>query len=582
MRVTDARRLTGKNLWTTGPAAAAEIVLEAGDDVDALTAAVRREVPPLFQALGLSDEGLVFRTHKSGLSVALPVVIDALYAGVSALELAIERAAASLRGSADNVTPDDEETLRAISEELAAERNPSLIKLLSAAHERGVPALWDDDEVSLGLGARSRTFPVRELPSPADVPWSDLGVIPVAIVTGTNGKTTTTRLLARMLGAGGLMAGHTSTDGLVVGGDVVDGGDWSGPGGARMLLRQRSVQAAVLETARGGLLRRGLAVERCDVALVTNVGDDHLGEYGVHDVATMADVKLLVARALDDGGTLVLNAEDELLLFRAKRTLGSERTFKQVLFSRDPASDVLEAHVKGGGVAWCLDDGCLVRREGDEGRRLLPVDEVPLAYGGAAVHNVENALAAAAVGDALGLPFEALAGGLRSLLPTPKDSPGRSNVLMKDGLRLLLDFAHNPAGVAMTMSFVAALRERDVERGRLLVIVGQAGDRSDDEVRAFARGVREGGADVVIARDLGSYLRGREPGETPALFRDELLRHGMAASSVHLAGDDVAALTLALDLAQRGDTVALLVQVDTEGVHALLLQRGWSLDEVAA
>ncbi len=582
MHVRDARRLTGKNLWIAGAGAALEVVLDDDDDGEALIAAVRRQVAALFARVGLGGEGLVIRRHAAGFSVAVPLGIDALYAGVSALERALELAIAGLTATAEpNDGGGDGDVVPSLLDEIARERNPALLELLSAARERQVPALWDDDEVSLGLGERSRTFAVRELPAIDDVPWSDLGAIPVALVTGTNGKTTTTRFVARMIGAAGLVAGHTSTDGLVVGADVVDGGDWSGPGGARMLLRHRAVQAAVLETARGGMLRRGLALDRADVALVTNVGDDHLGEYGVHDLAAMTDVKLLVARALDDGGTLVLNADDVPLAARgmAADVRGSARV---VLFSAKPPAGVTAAHVEAGGVAWCAMEGCLARVDNGEQRTLLRIDEVPLSYGGAAAHNVENALAAAAVGDALGLPFHALAGGLRALRPTPKDSPGRSNVLVKGGVRLLLDFAHNAAGVAVTMAFLAALRAKDDAPGRLIVIVGQAGDRSDEEVRGFARGVHAGGADVVIARDLKGYLRGRAPGKTPALFQDELLRLGLPSSAVRIAGDDVEALTLALELAAPGDTVALLVQVDGEGVHALLRRRGWALDEALA
>lgn len=448
------------------------------------------------------------------------------------------------------------------------------------------------DGVVVTPGVPLNTHPIAEKARAAGVPLiGDIELFAqarpslpphkVVGITGTNGKTTTTRFVARMIGAAGLVAGHTSTDGLVVGADVVDGGDWSGPGGARMLLRHRAVQAAVLETARGGMLRRGLALDRADVALVTNVGDDHLGEYGVHDLAAMTDVKLLVARALDDGGTLVLNADDVPLAARgmAADVRGSARV---VLFSAKPPAGVTAAHVEAGGVAWCAMEGCLARVDNGEQRTLLRIDEVPLSYGGAAAHNVENALAAAAVGDALGLPFHALAGGLRALRPTPKDSPGRSNVLVKGGVRLLLDFAHNAAGVAVTMAFLAALRAKDDAPGRLIVIVGQAGDRSDEEVRGFARGVHAGGADVVIARDLKGYLRGRAPGKTPALFQDELLRLGLPSSAVRIAGDDVEALTLALELAAPGDTVALLVQVDGEGVHALLRRRGWALDEALA
>lgn len=577
MPLYEGRRLTGRTLWTEGPGVGAELSLDEGEDPSRAIGLLREEVARVFTTLGLGEDRLRVHVHRRGLSLAAPAPIDGLYAAVEAFEHAVERAMARAEGRA--LEPDDAR-LRELADALAEERNPRFLALLEAAHEHDVPLLWDDEELSLGLGSRSRTFGMRALPSPDEVEWSALGRVPVAMVTGTNGKTTTTRMLARMLDAAGLVPGLTSTDGLVVGGELVDDGDWSGPGGARALLRHPKVEAAVLETARGGLLRRGLALERCDVAVVTNVGEDHFGEYGVLDRERMADVKLLVAHALGDEGTLVLNADDGLLLEKA-RTLSLEAAPRRVLFSRyatERARVVVKAHLDEGGVAWFLDGTALVRARGDERQRLCDVGEVPLAFGGAARHNVENALAAAAAGDALGLPWDALAQGLRSLRPTPKDSPGRSNVLEKGGVRLLLDFAHNPEGAAVTLELLAALRARDESRGRLFVLVGQAGDRSEEDVRAFAKSVLEGGADIVIARELKGYLRGRAAGETPALFREALARLGHPRDAVWLAEDDVQALSLALEHAKPGDTVALLVQVDAQGVHALLESRGWALE----
>ncbi len=566
MRLVDARRLTGRNLLTLLPAVAAELAMDSGDDVDRALTLVREELQRALAELGLPVGEEHVRRYAGGATYAMIVAEDVLHACADALEWAAQSAIERLAGRAQSSF---EPVFAELKERLAAERNAPLLALREEAERRDVPMLWDEDAVALGFGVRAKVYPPRALPQPQDVPWAEVGRVPTALVTGTNGKTTTTRFLARMVGAAGRVCGATSTDGLLVGGEVVEPGDWSGPGGARRVLRHAAVQTAILETARGGLLRRGLAVDRCDVAVVTNVGEDHFGEYGVMNVADMADVKCLVGRVVVPNGRVVLNADDPHLM-----RLAGTFTAPVVLFSLRAGS--ADEHLARGGEAWLLQDGALVYARGpNERRALVKVDEIPLAFGGSAAFNVQNALAAAAAGNALGLPWSALADGLRGLMPTSSDSLGRSNVVEHDGVRLLLDFAHNPASVHAALSFLNALSAREQRRGRLIVVTGHAGDRSDDEIRAVARTVHANAADVVIARDLPRFLRGRAPGEVPAILREEFRRLGHA--DIAIAADDVAGLSLALDGAQAGDTVALFIHVDRELVREHLRGRGWPL-----
>ena len=195
----------------------------------------------------------------------------------------------------------------------AREANPRLRALVDAAAARGLPWLADDDVLTLGAGAGSHSWPLAELPDPAAVDWQALRRRPTALVTGTNGKTTVVRLLAACADATGRATGYCCTDGVFVAGQALGTGDYSGPAGARRVLRDARVEAAVLETARGGILRRGLAVARADVAVITSIAADHFGEFGVHDLDALVDVKLAVARALDAGGLLVANADDAVL-----------------------------------------------------------------------------------------------------------------------------------------------------------------------------------------------------------------------------------------------------------------------------
>ncbi len=251
----------------------------------------------------------------------------------------------------------------------AAEARPALQALVAGAVSRGLPWLLDDETLSLGSGVGGRSFPLTDLPQTGDVPWSELRAAPTALVTGSNGKTTTVRLVAACLRAQGWRPGYCCTDGVFVDGAAVETGDYSGPAGARRVLRDERVEAAVLETARGGILRRGLAVTRADAAVVTNVSADHFGEYGIHDLEALADVKLTVGAVVRPGGVLVLNADDPML--RAKAP-GLERRFGRcpdlAWFAADADDPFLVGHRAAGGAT------CGVRA----GRLRLSVRAIPM------------------------------------------------------------------------------------------------------------------------------------------------------------------------------------------------------------
>ncbi|MBM4280544.1 MAG: hypothetical protein FJ137_07210 [Deltaproteobacteria bacterium] len=577
MRLADPRRLLGRNALLPSPSGGGggtavvgvtmELLFDDGEgpaELDSCETRLRAELSALGASVGLPTVGLVVRRHKTGATVGLPAAIDTLRTAIDVLEWA-----GVLAGAAPTapVPPVD---AAALAQRLQAERNPTLVTLLEEAARRDVPALLYDDGISLGHGEKSRTWSTGVVPDVGAVPWGELGHVPIALVTGTNGKTTTTRYLAGMMRAAGVVVGATSTDGVVIGAEQKESGDWSGPGGARAVLRDPRVQMAALETARGGLLRRGLAVDGAGVAVVTNVSDDHLGDYGVHDIAAMADVKMLIAHGVRRDGCVVLNAADPLLVARAAGVAAPI-----VYFAVDARHPVVVAHVAQGGGVCVVHDGVITLVQGRARTLVLPIDDVPLCFGGAAVHNVENALAATAAGHALGLPIDALQAGLRSLRAKHDDLHGRSLVREHQGVRLLLDFAHNPAGVAAALAFLQRLRARDAVPGRLIVLTGAAGDRSNDELRGVCAAIAAARPDHVIVRELDGYRRGCAPGEVPARIRGHLVVAGVAPGVIDAAADDQHGLTLALDDARAGDTVAMLIHIDGPGVARLLTERGW-------
>jgi UDP-N-acetylmuramyl tripeptide synthase len=551
MRLIDSRRLTGVNLDLDTPGAIAEVAFDPEDDIPQILAHWHARIAEATHALDWPLAPHV-RRYADGRGAALVFAAppDALYLATDINDWALDPAARPLR----DLLPD----WQAAADR---ERVPGLAALEGAARERDLPLLLDDDYLTLGSGSGARTLPRKAPPRREDVPWDSLRAIPVALVTGTNGKTTTARMLARIARSAGHVPGNTSTDGLAIDEQVVEPGDWTGPGAARIVLRDPRVTLAVLEVARGGILRRGLAVDRCDVACITNIGADHLGEYGVDDLATMARVKAVVARVVRPGGRIVLGADSPELLDLPTDTFPAPVTW----FSRDPDHPRLASHRSAGGdTVFVSRDGVLTRGRGaapDE--PLLPVADIPACFGGAAAHNVANALAAAACAAGLGLPDAAIAAGLRSFA----DNPGRATHLRLGDLQLFLDFAHNPHGIAAVAPLIARLRGDH----RLLVSLGVAGDRRDDDIREVARAVVDLRPDLVLTRDLEHYLRGRQPGEVPALLEHEFAARGIACERTD---GEVGAIRRALAWARPGDLAAILVHVDRDEVWAELAARG--------
>ena len=568
MRVLDSRRLTGPNLLLDRAGAVLDIELSDAERDRAL-AAWRAAATRLLDAVGWHGQVLAMRSFAGGASVAFTAPADALYAATDLNDAAWASAQAELEGTP---APDTAATVENLRTTIAAERRPALLALRDAARARGVVFLHGEEQVSVGSGTGVAVWPDDAIPAPSAVDWSRVHDVPIALVTGSNGKTTTVRLLAAMAKAAGRVAGLTSTDGVAVGGRQIGEGDYSGPSGARLLLRDSAVEVAILETARGGLLRRGLTVERADVAVVTNIADDHLGEFGVQDLTTLAETKLLIARAIGAEGRVVLNADDPVLV-AASRDL----TAPIAWFSLDAANPVVTEHVARGGRAAVLrgDEVTLLER----GRPVVvaKTSEIPIAIGGAARYNVANALAAVLAAGGLGLPFEAIGETLRRFGIDPADNPGRANLFEVGGVKVLVDYAHNPHGMEALAAAAAGVPSK-----RRLVMLGQAGDRSDEAIRDLARSVMALRPDRVVAKEMDRYLRGRAAGEVPGILADEFRRLGLSEAQISAGDVEIRAVEKALEWARPGDLLILAVHQDRPLVAALLdrLRRtGWKAGE---
>jgi cyanophycin synthetase len=388
--------------------------------------------------------------------------------------------------------------------------------------------------------------------------------VPIVSVTGTNGKTSTVRLTAHLLRQQGLRVGMTTTAGVYIGDDLIHASDASGPKSADMVLGDPTVEAVVLETARGGIVRRGLGYDRADVAVVTNISSDHIGTDGVDTIDDLVSVKSLVAEQLRKGGHLVLNADDEHCVSIGRRAAVQDRDPVIRYFSVSPGNPVVAGHLRDGGVAYLLDDGELVEAEGATRRTLVGRREVPQGWDGEAGFMVANVLAAAAAVRALGATAQEIGDALAAFEPI-RDNPGRLDVFTVGEVPVVLDYAHNPAALAAVGAFVSGRWGRDN-----VAVLTLPGDRTDVLVADSARAVARAFDRVVIYEDVD--LRGREPGEMTKLISSALtevrpdIRYEPAASMEE-------AVTLGLALAAPADPV-LVVYEKLEPVLALLGRLG--------
>ncbi len=557
----DSRRLTGPNRWFAGTAVTLTPLGPAAADATAherWAALVRR----LCVLLAWPEP--MPRVAGGALVFAAPE--DTLFTATDLNEWAWEQAADTAAAGFDTAQPlgpDEAGAAAVLAARAAAESRADVQALRQAARAHGLPVFVDDEHLSLGTGSGSRCWPLEALPAPHDVPWAALHDRPTVLVTGSNGKTTTVRLLAAMAAAAGLTPGHCCTEGVVVGGQTLQAGDYAGPAGARAVLRHPAVQVAILETARGGILRRGLALRRADVAVITNISEDHLGEYGVRGAADLAETKLAVAHALHDGGTLVLNADDATLMAAAARWAPAPR---RALFAAAHEHPALAAHRAAGGSSCGVREGVLLLAHGGALHPLGEVAGLPLTWGGSAQHNVANASAAALAAACLGWPLAAITDTLHRFGTRPHDNPGRLERWAHRGATVLIDYAHNPDGLARLLAVAQALQPR-----RLGLLLGQAGNRDDQALAALARVAASAAPERVLIKELPQMLRGRQPGEVPALLQRGLLAAGLPAERVMHEPDEEAAALALLHWAEPGDV--LVLPVHTRAVRERLVAR---------
>lgn len=406
-------------------------------------------------------------------------------------------------------------------------------------------------EVNAAPGIRMHHYPSAG--KPRDVaahivdylfPNGSTGRIPLISITGTNGKTTVTRMIGHIWRHAGYNVGMTTTEGIYFNDECLMEGDTTGPDSAKIILSDPRVDVAVLETARGGIIRGGLAFDQCDIGIVTNITEDHLGQDGIETLSDLAYIKSLIVETVKPGGFALLNADDPYVNELAARVRS-----EIVYFSVEPSNIIVRRHLGAGGKAFFVKDGIVYAARGGIARAILPVNEIPVTLGGLALHNLQNAVIAAAACYCAKIPISYIRQGLSSFA----QNPGRLNLLALNDFRVCIDYGHNPAGYQALINTMRRLGPK-----RLVGVIAAPGDRRDDVTINVGRIAGKGFDQIYVKEDYD--LRGRKPGETAALLRQGVLEAGFSSEKVITILAEPEAVKKALTEARPGDLIVVFYE----------------------
>ena len=406
-------------------------------------------------------------------------------------------------------------------------------------------------EPSEGI-ARNVAEPVIEMLFPK----GSIGRIPIIAITGTNGKTTTTRLTAHIAKTAGYKVGYTTSDGVYIQNQLMMKGDCTGPASTQFVLRDPTVDFAVLECARGGILRSGLAFQHCEVAIVTNVSADHMGLGGIDNMEQMARVKAVLPETVFPHGFAILNADDDLV-YKMREGLDCKVAF----FSMDENNPRIKRHCNNGGYAAVFENGYITIMKGNWKIRVERVNEIPITYGGKAVHNIMNCLPAV-LGSYLyrNIKIEDIKLALQTFIPSATQTPGRLNLFQMKHCQFLLDFAHNPAGLQLLCDFISKM-DTDYRVG----LISGTGDRRDEDIKDLGRISGRYFDEIIIRSD--KHLRGRQPEEIVQLLSDGIDETKTRNIPVKVILKEAEAITYAYENAKPGSLITIMCDVVTDALE---------------
>lgn len=557
----ETRQLTGPGMLWEHCGAVLDVYFKIFDP-DQIISIWNEHARLVLDSVGWGGEQLTSRKFSGGLSLAISAPIDQLKSAVFVVQTAWHFSATQVL---DQPSGDFSKMIDDLKRMMADEANPQLIEIIEAADRHKINVLYDGEEITLGQGAGAMVWQIGDLPELKSIDWDELYNVPVALITGTNGKTTTAKLCAAITAASGITPGLASANFVRIGDTVFDREIPSAADCAKVLLRDERLEIAYLELDRNDIVPSGLPVPQAQAALVTNIAADRLGGYGIMTVGDLATAKLSVHRSLNHDGVLVLNADDKYVVAQAEQVPS-----KICWFSLNPKSTkIVQARSHAHTCAW-FDGTSLIFFDGKEETAIVNVSDVPITMNGNALHNVRNALAALCLSKALGLGDEAIELGLSGFNNDYRNNPGRCNEFEINGARVFIDFADNQHSVAAVSQAL-----RSVRAARVFVMISHMGDRSDGEIRSITEEALKIDPDMVVAAELEEHLHGREHGEVSAVAMDVCANKGLSLDDIMLATSPANGVAYILRKLQPGDMAMLFVLSEREKIFELLGVKNW-------
>ena len=427
-------------------------------------------------------------------------------------------------------------------------------------------------EVNAGPGFRMHLYPSEGKPRNIAKAVVDMlfpegahHSIPICAVTGTNGKTTTTRLISHILTYGGNKVGVTSTDGVFIDGVQILKGDYSGPEGAKAVLKDSTVDHAVLEVARGGILRRGLGFKECDVGVMTNVTSDHLGQGGIDSLESLSRLKSTVLESVKKTGWAVVNADNPMSLLRLDKIKS-----KIILYSKDKDHPLLKENLKKNHVNVTVKNEHIILQTPEMDVEIAEIDLIPITFQGLADFNLENAMAVVGATYGLGVREEVIQKGLYTFNPSITQSRGRMNIIDIGDFKVLIDYCHNIGAIEATINFIKSLMP-----GKKIRLSSGVGNRRTEDIIEYGKVLAKHFDEIVIC---DPSPRNRKPGETSLILKEGILKGGMAEENITVTDEERKGAQIALKKAGPGDLVILQVDnVDQMISDVLEFKKNYSM-----
>lgn len=556
-------RLMGANLFFPEPGAVLDATLNSTDMQDAqkIIDIWYKELNRIMTALNWSGYKAEHKKYSRGIKFAISAPADLLYVGAFTLVEVWDSVYTEFKSGKPK---DIQEIMDELQPDLRRHLDLKFRAIYSEARRRSLNVFLERYDLCIGSGKYAFRCDIDDIRL-HEIPWDDIKDVPTVIVTGTNGKTTTVRLTAYIVKNAKRKVGYCSTDWVVVGDEIVEKGDMSGPTGNLRVMTNPDVEIAILEAARGGLVRRGLITDFACAATVTNVSEDHLGQDGVETVSDLAYVKTLLYEAVKPDGFKIVNIDDAELARRVPTLKGKKILITQRDLSTPEVAELVKhatyvCHTKDGGFYW---------KDGDKDTLVATFKETPITVDGFAKHNVENTMQAISLSYSLGLSLEEIKSGITTYENTVANNHGRANVFKHNGGTIIVDFAHNPAAIGAILNMSKAYLK---DSGKYSMLVGNTGNRLNMN-DSICQQIADANLDEIMIKEIPNYLRGAKLGQIPKMIEDTLLNKGVSKDKINMIESEENALEYVLETMKAGDVCAFLCHSNTGEILKQLEER---------